>query len=68
MVAENIEEEGTGFCTTGIEVLMVPYLNESCMSLVGMSSGPHGQTSAPAHEFSSANVSNEVCYKSCSLH
>ena len=25
----------------------------------GMSSGPHGQTSAPAHEFSSANMSNE---------
>ena len=35
---------------------------------LAMSSGPHGQTSAPAHEFSSANMSNEVCYKSCSLH
>ena len=38
------------------------------MSLSGTSAGPHGQTSAPAHEFNSANVSNEVCYKSCSLH
>ena len=47
---------------------MVPYLNESCMSLSGMSSGPHGQTSAPAHKFSSGNMSNEVCYTSCSLH
>ena len=35
---------------------------------LAMSSGPHGQTSAPAHEFSSANMSNEVCYKSRSLH
>ena len=35
---------------------------------LAMSSGPHGQTSAPAHEFSSASMSNEVCYKSCSLH
>ena len=35
----------------------------------GSGSVPHGQTSAPAHEFSSsANMSNEVCYKSCSLH
>ena len=47
---------------------MVPYLNESCMSLSGMPSGPHGQTSAPAHKFNSDNMSNEVCYKSCSLH
>ena len=69
IVAENTEEEcETVFCTTGIKVPMVPYLNESCMSLSGMSSGPHGQTSAPAHEFSSANMSNEVCYKFCSLH
>ena len=35
---------------------------------LAMSSGPHGQTSAPAHEFSSANMSNKVCYKSCSPH
>ena len=47
---------------------MVPYLNESCKSLSDMSSGPHGQTSAPAHEFGSVNVSNEVRKKSCSLH
>ena len=33
-----------------------------------MSSGPHSQTSAPAHESRSANMSNEVCHKSCSLH
>ena len=45
---------------------MVPYLNESCKSLSDMSSGPHGQTSAPAHEFSSAYMCNEVCYKFCS--
>ena len=38
------------------------------MSPPGMSSGPHGQTSAPPHEFSSVNMSKEVCYKSCSLH
>ena len=38
------------------------------MSLSGMSSGPHGQASDPAHEFSSANMSNEVCYKFCCLH
>ena len=69
IIAENAKEEcETVFCTTDIKVPMVPYLNESCMSLSGMSSGPHGQTSAPAHEFSSVNVSNEVCYKSCSLH
>ena len=47
---------------------MVPYLKESCMSLSGMLSGPHGQTSDPAHVFSSGNMSNEVRYKSCSLH
>ena len=69
IVAENAKEEcETVFCATSIKVPMVPYLNESCMSLSGMSSGPHGQTSAPAHEFSSSNMSNEVCYKSCSLH
>ena len=33
-----------------------------------MSSGPHGQTSAPGHEFNSTNMSNEVCYTSGSLH
>ena len=64
IVVENTEEEcETVFCTTVIKVPMVPYLNESCMSLSGMSPGPYGQTSAPAHEFNSANVSNEVCYK-----
>ena len=69
IVAENTKEEcETVFCATGIKVPMVQYLNESCMSLSGMSSGPHGQTSAPAHDFNSANMSNEVCYKSCSLH
>ena len=62
IVAENTEEEcETVFCATGIKVPMVPYLNESCMSLSGMSSGPHGQTSAPAREFSSTNINNEVC-------
>ena len=30
---------------------------------LAMSSGPHGQTSAPARKFISANMSNEVCYK-----
>ena len=35
---------------------------------LAMSSGPHGQTSAPANEFNSANMSNEAFYKSCSLH
>ena len=35
---------------------------------LAMSSGPHSQTSAPAHESRSANMSNEVCYRSCSLH
>ena len=69
IVAENTEEEcETVFCTTGIKVPMVPYLNESCTSLSGMSSGPHGQTYAPAHEFRSANMSNKVCDKTCSLH
>ena len=58
----------TVFCATGIKLPMVPYPNESCMSLSGMSSGPHGQTSAPAHKFMSADMSNEVCYKSCGLH
>ena len=38
------------------------------MSLSGMSSGPHGQTSATAHGFNSTNMSNEVYYKSWSLH
>ena len=38
------------------------------MSPSGMSSGPHGETSDPSHVFSSVNASNEVCYKSCSLH
>ena len=69
IVAENAEEEcETVFCTTGIKVPMVLYLKESCMSLSGMSSGPHGQTSATAHEFNYTNMSNEVYYKSCSLH
>ena len=69
IVAENTEEEcETVFCTTDIKVPMVSYLNESCMSPSGMSSGPHGQTSATAHEFNSTNMSNEVYYKSCSLH
>ena len=55
IVAENSKEEcETVLCTTGIKVPMVPYLN------AGMSSGPHSQTSAPAHEINSANVSNEV--------
>ena len=69
IVTENsVEERETVFCATGIKVSMVPYLNESCMSLSDMSSGPHGQTSAPAHELSSAYMSNEVCYTFCSLH
>ena len=42
------------------KVSTVPYLNESCMS--------HGQTFAPAHEFSSVYMSKEVCHKSGSLH
>ena len=68
IVAENAEEEcETVFRATDFKVPMVPYLNESCMSLSGMSSGPHGQTSDPAHVFSSGNMSNEVRYKSCSL-
>ena len=53
---------------TGVNCPMVPYLNEICMSLSGMSSGLHGQTSATAHELNSTNMSNEVYYKSCSLH
>ena len=69
IVAENAKEKcETVFCATSIKVPMDPYLNESCMSLSGMSSGPHGQASAPAHEFCSGNMSNEVCCKSCSLH
>ena len=69
IVVENAKEEcETVFCATGIKVPMFPSLNESCMSLSGMSAGPNGQTSAPVHEFNSANVSNEVCYKSCILH
>ena len=59
IVAEDAKEEcETVFCATSIKVPMVPYLNESCMSLSGMSS----------HDFISANMSTEVCYKSCSLH
>ena len=69
IVIENtVEERETVFCATSIKFAMVPYLNGSCMSLLGMSSGPHGQTFPPAHEFGSVNVSDEVCYKSCSLH
>ena len=69
IIAENAKEEcEIVFCATGIKFLMVLYLNESCKSLSGMSSGPHRQTFAPAHEVGSVNVSNEVCYKSCSLH
>ena len=69
IVTENtVEERETVVRATGIKVSTVPYLNEGCMSLSGMSSGPHGQTFAPAHEFDSVNVSNEVCDKSCSLH
>ena len=46
IVAENANEEcETVFCTTDIKV---PYLNESCMSLSGMSSGPHGQNACPS--------------------
>ena len=69
IVDENTEEEcETVFCATGIKVPMVQFLNESCKSLLAMSSRPHGQTSAPVHDSSSVNMSNEVCYKSCSLH
>ena len=69
IVDDNAKEEcETVFCATGIKVPMVPYLNESCMSLSDMSSGPHGLTSAPVHEFNFANMSNEVCNKFCSLH
>ena len=69
LLREIAEEEcETVFCTTGIKASMVPYLNESCKSLSDMSSGPHGQTSASANEFSSAYMCNEVCYESCSLH
>ena len=69
IVIENtVEECEIVFCATGIKFPMVLCLKESCMSLSGMSSRPHGQTSNPAHEFISVNVSNEVCYKSCSLH
>ena len=69
IVADNTEEEcETVFCATGIKVPMVQYPNESCKSLSDMSSRPHGQTSAPVHDFSSVNMSNEVRYKSCSLH
>ena len=61
IVAENAKEEWeTVFWATGIKVPMVQYLNENCMSLPGMSSGPHGQTSDPAHAFSSGIMSNEV--------
>ena len=38
------------------------------LSLSDMLSGPHGQTSAPANEFSFVNMSKEVRHKSCSLH
>ena len=69
IVAENAKKEcEIVFGVTGFKVLMVSYLNESCMSPSGMSSGPHGQTSATAHEFNSTNMSNEVHNKSCSLH
>ena len=69
IVVENTKQEcETVFSMTGIKVSTVPYLNESCMFLSGMSSGPHGQTFAPAHEFGSVDVSNQVCYKFCSPH
>ena len=69
IVAETTERECENvFCATGIKVPMVSYLNESCMSPSGMSSGPNGQTFAKAHEFNSTNMSNEVYHKSCSLH
>ena len=59
-VAENAKEEcEIVFCATGFKVPMVSYLNKSCMSPSGMSSGPHGQTTAPAHEFSSVNMSKK---------
>ena len=64
IVAEKAKEEcEIAFCVTGFNVPMVSYLNESCMSLSDMSSGAHGQTSAPTHEFSSAYMCNEVYYK-----
>ena len=69
IVIENAKEECViVFRATGFKVSMIPYLNESCMSPSGMSSGPHGQTSTTAHEFNSTNMSNAVYYKSCSLH
>ena len=69
IVGENTKGEcETVFLATVFKVPMVPYLNESCMSLSGMSSGPHGQTSATARESNSTNMSNEVYCKSCSLH
>ena len=69
IAAESAKEEWeTVFCAIGVNCPMVPYLNVSCMSLSGMSSGPHGQTSATAHKFNSTNMSNEVYDTSCSLH
>ena len=69
IVAENTKGEcETVFCAIGVKGPMVPYLKGSCKSLSDMSSGPHGQTSATAQEFNSTNMSNEVYYKSCSLH
>ena len=68
MFVENTKEESeTVFCANGIKVPTVSYLNESCKSLSDMLSGPHGQTSAPANEFSFVNMSKEVRHKYCSL-
>ena len=68
LLREIVAENTTGdceavFCAIGVKVPMVSYLNESCMSPSGMSTGPYGQTSATAHEFNSTNMSNEVCCK-----
>ena len=50
IVGENTTGEcETVFCAIGVNCQIVPYLNENCMSLSGMSSGLHGQTSATAH-------------------
>ena len=63
IVAKNLKERDENvFCASDIKVPLVPYLNESCMSVSGISPGPQDQNFASANEFDSVVMGDEVCY------
>ena len=63
IVAKNLNKRNENvFCANDIKVPLVPYLNESCMSVSGISPGSQDQNFASANEFDSVVMGDEVCY------